>query len=290
MKITKFLNNPFIVIWMSVMFIIGMTTISCDQEDDNNNSQSHSSFIVEGTAYQADETISYKTTLGNILQLTGVDFKMCIVLSDNESDTYEVVDTLRGADTAKARAILKMDGEYRFSTSGIINYNADSQSGNFNLYFDDLELQEGTINTDTLREEPLLDFTKLRQTDPQGNPMTVDTADWKARTHWQLTERLVFGLAEKHPPYAGRMMTTYPNPMDEYVRIYTGNTQLHAYDMFIVNQNLELEASAMNLSNETVQLKLDEQHFKGHYYRFYYRIHTDNKTYYGSGDVKIKDE
>lgn len=293
MKILNFFNNPFIVIWMSVMFFISMTTISCDQEDENNNSQSHSSFTAEGTAYQADETISYKTSLGNILQLTGVDFKMCIVLSDNESNTYDVVDTLRGADTAKARAILKMDGKYRFTTSGTINYSTDSQSGSFNLFFDDLELQEGTINTDTLRAKPLLDFTKLHKRDTEGMTIKEDTTDWNMRTNWHLAERLVFNLNTNGTPAGESEWMVYPNPVPHHeriVRIQTETDPESTIDFFIVNENLELEAGVMGLSKQEFLLRMEDQFSQGNYYRFYYRINADIETYYGSGDIKVSKE
>jgi len=284
MKTSKILNYAFARI--SAVILLSIITVSC-QDDDNDTTSSTTHFAIEGTDYQATETKENKTEFGNIISASGADFELRFILSDNESTGFDIVDTLRGTDTGKGRAILKFNDQYHFATSGMVEYDQGLQSGTFSLAFDNLQLQEGVINVEVSDEQPLLDFTKLRQTDPQGNPMTLDTADWTARTTWQPAERFVFNLDEVQTPYADIDIVTFPNPMNEYVSVYTDNPQQDTFDLFIVNENLEVEASFMNLSDENVMLNLDDPRFKGNYYRFYYRIHANAETYYGSGDVKM---
>lgn len=269
--------------WISAVLLIFLITNSCEDSDDSITS---TQFNIDGEKYKATETTVYQTDFGRIIAASSSDFDLHFILSDKEGSVFDIVDTLRGTHTGKARVVAEINGDYHFADAGVIEYDPQNQSGTFSLAFGDFELQEGQIKAENTLEEPFLDFRQLSETDHTGYPVTIDTNDWSARTKWELCERSVFNLEAEQTSYSNIDLALFPNPAGSHIQLSKRNAP-GTMDLIIVNENLEMEEVIEDIIREDIRLNLEDERFKGNYYRMYYRIKDEGSTLYGSGDLKL---
>ncbi|MCK4661403.1 MAG: hypothetical protein KAT68_00950 [Bacteroidales bacterium] len=273
-----------------ILFPILILMFSC--EDDTNEqpeNSAHSTFKINDITYKADNTILYQTKFGQIIAINGIDFELLLNLSDTDNSIFEITDTLKVLDSGKARCILKFNNDYKFSSSGTIEYNRESKTGEFSINIEELVLENGYIRVDSVITHAIVDFTVITETDEQGAAMNSgDPYDWNIRINWDLIERLFLNLKTLSTSPNDIEIVEYPNPFDDIIHLHLDISQEKVADLFIVNNNFEIEQKLLGLQGGRYSLLLDNPDYSGNYYRLYYKIYSESDEYFGSGDLKVK--
>ena len=271
------------------LLVILLLAVSCKDKDQDIKTIVSTKFDISNTSYVSDTTIEFLTNFGQTLKIVGKDFELYIVLSDTNSKTFSITDTITSLDSGKARCIFKMNDSYRLSSSGTIEYDLNKRSGTFDIVIDDLHLINGKIITDTIIHKPIEDYTKISMTDYNAWPINnADVNDWRVRTDFDVIERLVFNIKTATTIPNSYTLLTYPNPAGNVIAIETNFTISNKFDFILVNENLEIEKKFMQLQGYHFQFIIGENLNSGDYFRFYYRIYSDTEQYFGSGDIKIE--
>ena len=261
---------------------------SCREDNPVTGNTSHSGFDAGNVHFASNLTSAYLTGFGQVLNIKGDNFELNIVLSDTVSRVFTITDTLYGSDTGKAKCVFKLNNDFRFSTSGSIHYDPLTKSGTFSLVAEDLSLLSGVIKTDTVLKQGIVDFTKLSETDVNGWPMnTPDASDWGIRTSWDAVEHLVFNVKETSTPAGTIQLIGYPNPLAGILRLQLAIPAESTADLFLVNQNYELEQKFVGLAPGVYAMQLSNPAYTGNYYRLCYKINSGTLQLYGTGDLKI---
>ena len=264
---------------------------SCKQDKPVVVDLSRTNFDFNNMHYASINTISYQTDFGQILQVRGTNFELDVLLSDNESKIFTIVDSINSSDIGKARCILKLNNDFKFSTSGTIEYDKNKKSGTFSVNIENLDIRNGLIKVDTVINHAIVDFTNISMTDIQGVPMNQgDINDWGVRANWDVIERLVFNLKPVNTPSSNIQIREYPNPLKRNCTFYTGMSLGSKVDLFLVNANFEIEQKFKGLSYISFGLQLNNTVKLENYYRLYYKIYSDTEQFYGSGDLNLKIE
>jgi len=268
------------------VFLLLLFAFSCKDDDPITPTVSVSSFDIGNQHFTATKTSAYITNYGEILKVEGADFELLIAISDTGSTLFTVTDTLKASDTGKARCIIKINNEFKFSTSGTINFETGHKSGTFSANIEGLNLTNGKIIVDTTINEPIADFTQISQTDYNGWPMTnPDPNDWIIRENWSMEERFAFTLKHANTQTSPAVLAAYPNPCDEYLAFNMNNPESTTTDFVVVNTNYEVEFVFNEVKSNNCMFFINGISNLGDYYRIYYRINS-TVDFYGSGDVK----
>ena len=133
---------------LSILILIFIS--SCKEEKTTTDNTSRTTFDIENVHYISNKTTSYQTDFGQLLKVNGENFELYLILSDKDSKTFTVIDTLTGLDVGKARCVFKMNNEFKFSNSGIIEYDSEKKSGVFTVNIEGLNFINGQIKVDTI--------------------------------------------------------------------------------------------------------------------------------------------
>lgn len=264
--------------------------ISCKEKDKPNDNFEQTTFEIGGSQYKSISTILYRTSFGQVLGILGDGFEFYISMSDNSGSTFEITDTLTGSDTGKTKCILKMGNDYKFSTSGFINYDQLTNTGDFTLTIEDLELKNGKIVVDSVVNKSIVDFTNISMFDYQGASMNNgDPNDWKIRTSWEVIERLVINTKLQNTLAGSLEMIEYPNPFNSVFQMQLPISQGYMAELIFVNPNFEIEKVIRELQPGNHAFLFENPAYIGNYYRLYYRLYSDSDEYFGSGDLQISE-
>jgi hypothetical protein len=272
-----------------LMLIIALSYSCGDDKPVADNTQ-RTGFDIGNVHYEATRTTSYQTDFGQLLKVNGENFELYIVLSDKADKIFSITDTLTGSASGKARCIIKLNSEYKFSVTGTIDFDSDKGSGNFAVNMEELNLKNGLIKVDTVINNAAVDFTSLTERDLQGISMNGgDINDWCVRTDWDIVERLVFNLKTIATPSGNTKLIEYPNPFSGSLLLNLAIPPESKIDLFLVNSNFEIEQKFIGLQYGNAALLIDNAKYQGNYYRLFYRIYSVSEQYYGSGDLKVLD-
>lgn len=276
---------------LTILTILVMVfAYACKDDEPVTNNTSQTGFDIGNVHYVSTNTTDYQTDFGQILKVTGANFELTIVLSDNDNKTFAITDTLTGLDSGKARCIFFMNNDFRFSTSGTVEYDAGTKSGTFTVNTEGLDLKNGQIKVNTVVNQAIVDFTGLTERDITGVPLNAgDINDWFIRTDWEIVERLVFNLKTLTTLTGSAELFEYPNPFTGSLIMNLGIPQESIIDFYLVNANFEIEQIFRGLQPGNVSLLLDNEKYKGNYYRLYYKVYTDSAQLYGTGDLKVNE-
>ncbi len=277
MKITNLI--PFVLI------LILLT--SCEQDKSEIHEKSKTGFKIGNNSYLASQTNLYITDHGKIIETYGDGFQLFIVLSDKSGTSFEITDSLLSNSEGAARCILKISNEFYFSTDGMINLGVDNKSGNMEISFENTVLNNGKLYIDSVINKPYIDFTSFTACDIFGTSMNSgDESDWKIRNDFQMIERLLFNV-NSELLYRDLELYAYPNPLSYVISVQININQNEKIDFFMVNENFEIERKIVQLQSGPYYFLLGYPEYDGYYYRLYYKIYSDNETFYGSGDLKV---
>lgn len=264
-------------------------TISCEKDKPSSDDKSSTNFKIGDNTHVASRTNLYITGFGKIVETFSEDFQLVIILSDNLSTSFFITDTLKAENVGAARCILKIANEYYFSSAGNIVLDSDNKTGNMEISFDNINLNNGKLYIDSVITRPYIDFTKITATDEQGVQMNSgDENDWIIRNEFQLVERLIFNHKSEFL-FKDIKIFEYPNPTRGIFHLHIDITQEEIIDLFLVNENFEIEKKFIQMQSGNIAILLGNPDYAGNYYRLYYKIYSDNGKYYGSGDLKIKE-
>lgn len=267
--------------------LILFLTYSCKKDKPVTDS-SRTNFDIGNVHYVSTNTTAYQTGFGQIIKAIGDNFELYIVMSDMINKTFSITDTLTGTDQAKVRCILKLNNDFKISTSGSVVYDSNKKSGSFTINIEDLNLTKGIIKVDSAVNQPIIDFTSISMLDLIGNPVTSgDINDWVIRTDWDIIERLVFNVKTPITTSSSYHLIEYPNPFYRALCLYTNMLPDHKVDLFLVNANFEIEQKYKGIPFRSCTLLMDNS-VKGNYYRLYYRIYSDSEQLFGSGNLKCE--
>ncbi len=270
-----------------VTLLVIIMTFGCHKDSPIQETKQHSSFDIGNIHYTSNSTLAYETKFGQIIKLDGKNFELDIVLSDSVNKAFSITDTLKGADLAKARCILRLNNDFSFSSAGTVEYNKDAKTGSFLINIAGSNIKNGIIVVDSVINHSLIDFTSLSENDVNGWPITqLDTNDWGIRTNWELAERLIFNQSTLTTLGGLSQLIEYPNPFVTIFRLELDIPLGSKMDFYLVNQNLEIEERFIGLLRGSTMIQLINSSYKGNYYRLYYRLYSDIQQCYGSGDIK----
>ena len=272
---------------MILLFSMLIVAISCEEEKPEPKNNTKTNFKIGDDSHIASKTNLYITDYGRIVETYSEDFQLLIVLSDKSSTSFMITDTLKANNEGAARCVLKIDDEYHFSTEGTINLDTYNKTGNMTISFENISLNDGKLIIDSVINKPYVDFTKITSIDIHGIPMNSgDPNDWIIRTDFQPIERLLFNENSGFL-FKDLELVEYPNPFNDIIQLRIGINQDERIDLFLVNENFEIEQKFIQLQSGNYSLLLDNPNYNGNYYRLYYKIYSDNEIYYGSGDLKV---
>ncbi len=246
-----------------------------------------SGYLHYGTWNELRPTMSFRTAWGEILQSEDLFF---FVLSDTTHTTYEVVDTLFSSDQGKMRCTFNVSN-LMYATAGSLTYDRKLGKAEFSIDINNSFHLEGKLIPDTILRHPILDFTQITMRDNNGMiQSTEDEGDWKIRNKWNPVETQLFQLKYNSTNHGGNFLIAYPNPMENSLNLKFISQQNKPLDFLLVNPNMEVERTFLNLNNTNMQLQIDNPAFNGGYYRLYYHYHPDSSySIYGSGDIKFSE-
>jgi hypothetical protein len=272
---------------MIPIVLILIIIISCEKDKPASDNIYKTNFKIGDNSYLSSQTNLYITEFGKIIETYNDDFKLFIVLSDKSGTSFEITDTLKADNESAARCILKIANDYHFSSAGALDLGADNKTGNMEISFENINLNDGKLFIDSVITKPYIDFTKITATDFQGAPMnSVDENDWTIRNDFQIPERLIFNENSEFL-YKDLALIEYPNPFNDIIQLRIDINQDENIDLFLVNENFEIEQKVTQLQSGNYAFLLDNPDYIGNYYRLYYKIYSDNEKYYGSGDLKV---
>ncbi|MGB1242594.1 MAG: hypothetical protein ACPG49_08735 [Chitinophagales bacterium] len=245
-------------------------------------------FKIDANSFISSQTNLYVTDFGKIVETYGEGFQLFMILSDASGTSFEVTDTLKGVDNNSARIVLKIADDYHFSTTGTIVLDADNEASTMEISFDEINLTGGELYIDSVITEPILDFTNITMTDIFGVPMNDgDENDWIIRSDFEVIERLIFNENSESFLERDLEISSYPNPFNKEIRMLTDFDENDRMDLFLVNENFEIETKIIQLPPLDVYAFRFDNLKEDTYYRLYYRVYSENETYYGSGDLKV---
>lgn len=271
-----------------IFITISIILLACQDDKSSLINNDKTNFTIERKHYMANETKMYKNNLGSVLEITNSDFKLLLILSDNKSDSYQIVDKIKNESISTARCILKLDDKFYFSKSGYVTFNAMNNSGTFSIKFDNITISSGKLNVNSVINHGIIDFTTISSNNYQGHLLDKpDKNDWIIRNNLHIIERLIFNVSTNTLGSASLKIIQFPNPFEYSFQVIMPKNC--TVDIVIVNENFEImtELSNLKYSNFLIQMKDDK--FKGNYYRLYYKIHSGGNVFYGSGDIKVKE-
>ncbi len=270
-----------------LIFLFLVVAFSCKDDNPDTPTVLSTGFDIGNQHFTDTKTTSYITRHGEMIKVVGADFELYIAISDTGSKLFTVTDTLKATDIGKARCIIKINNEYKFSTSGTINLESRHKSGAFSVIIEDVNLSNGKIKVDSTIYEPIADFTRISGTDYNGWPMTTpDPNDWNIRENWSMEERFVFNLKPVNTQASPAVMAAYPNPCNQYLAFNMNNPESTTTDFVVVNANFEVELIFQDIQSTICMFDMGNISNVGDYYRIYYRINSGSEQFYGSGDVK----
>ncbi|MFZ4548503.1 MAG: hypothetical protein ACOYN4_13750 [Bacteroidales bacterium] len=271
-----------------LILLVLVFAFSCKDDNPDTPSVLSTGFDIGSQHFTATKTTSYITSYGEMMKVVGADFELYIAISDTGSKLYTVTDTLKATDIGKARCIIKINNEFKFSTSGTINLESGHKSGDFSVNIEDLNLTNGKIKIDSTINEPIADFTQISGTDYNGWPMTTpDPNDWNMKENWSMEERFAFNLKPVNTQASPAVMAAYPNPCNQYLAFNMNNPESTTTDFVVVNANFEVERVFSGIKSNICMFDMNAISNPGDYYRMYYRVNSGSVNIYGSGDVKI---
>jgi len=272
---------------MILLLSILLLSISCEKDKTEPEDTAKTNFRIGDNCHVSTKTILYITDYGRIVETYSDDFQLFIVLSDKSSTSFVITDTLKADNEGAARCVLKIDDDYHFSTEGTIDMDTDNKTGNMTIFFENINLNDGKLIIDSVITKPYIDFTRITSTDIQGVPMNSgDPNDWIIRNDFQLIERLLFNENSEFM-YKDLELIEYPNPFNDIIQLRIDINQDEQIDLFLINENFEIEQKFIQLQSGNYSLLLDNPEYNGNYFRLYYKIYSDNGIYYGSGDLKV---
>ena len=272
-----------------ILFIpILIALASCDKDNSKPNTIVKTNFTIEGKQYLATRTNIYLTDYGKVVESYGDNFQLTIVLSDVSATSFEITDTLTGASKNKARSILKIDNTFYFSTAGSIELDNANKTGSLKISFGNIQIKDGILHTDSILNKPIIDFTRISGIDIIGQATSIkDPNDWIIRSDFHSIERLIFNEPSDAFQTKEMRITGFPNPLYNTLYLNFDISQNEQLDLFLVNENLEIEKKFLKVQANSFALLLDNPIFKGHFYRLYYKVYSVDKNYYGSGDLEF---
>lgn len=281
------MRNIFFILFIPVLISLA----SCEEDNSKPYTTEKTNFSIEGKKYLATHTNIYLTDCGRIVESYGDNFQLYIVLSDALSTSFEITDALTGVSENKARSILKIGEEYYFSTAGTIDVDKSNKTGTCEISFGNIHINEGILHTDSIKNKPIIDFTRIFGVTVTGDPTSVkDPNDWIIRSDFHAIERLIFNESSKIFQTKEMQIVGFPNPFYNNLYLSYVVSPDEQMDLFLVNENFEIEKEFLWVqaeANNIVHL-LNHPDFKGHFYRLYYKISSGDKNYYGSGDLEFK--
>lgn len=272
-----------------MVITIFLSFTSCeDKTSDKTIINTNTHFNIEEQNFDARSSILYTTDYGNIITLIGDNFELCFILTDSTTSNFSFTDTLFSSDSAKAKCVAFYNGEYFFSNSGSIFFNPNtSEEGTFSIEFEGLSVTNGIIIIDSIVNNPIIDFTKIKSTSDLGNTIYDHSSnDWEISNYWELCERSLFNLKIETMLESEISVYEYPNPFKDIIQLDIKKPENYNIDLLLVNKNYEIEYSINNISAKNLALDFSANKIKPDYYRLYYRIHNQGNQYFGSGDLK----
>ena len=272
---------------MILLLPILLLAISCEKNKPEPENTTKTNFKIGDNFHVSTKTNLYITDYGRIVETYSDDFQLFIVLSDKSSTSFVITDTLKANNEGTARCVLKIDDDYHFSNEGTIDLDTNNKTGNMTISFENINLDDGNLIIDSVITKPFIDFTKITLKDIQGVPMNSgDPNDWIIRNDFQLVERLLFNEKSKFM-YKDLALIEYPNPFKDIIKLQIDINQDEQIDLFLVNENFEIEQKIVQLQSGNYALLLDNPDYDGNYFRLYYKVYSNNAIYYGSGDLKV---